>query len=44
MSETCLHRLHVVPVYPVLQLHCPVESQVVPDDPEASQLQAKYNN
>ena len=30
-------------MYPVLQVHCPVESQVVPEDPVASQLQAKQN-
>ena len=27
----------------MLQLHLPVESQVVPEDPEASQPQAKYD-
>ena len=27
----------------MLQVHLPVESQVVPEDPEASQPQAKYD-
>ena len=33
----------VVPVKPLLQEHCPVESQVVPEAPVASHPQAKYN-
>ena len=30
----------MVPEYPALQVHCPVESQVVPEAPIGSQLQA----